>query len=271
MAKRDFRHGFKAEAERIALELRAELDLGADGPLDPGALAEPLCVPIRALRDLAGVARDDVRHFLGRGRSAFSAATIYVGRFKRLIITNPAHATTRQMSSLCHELSHIVLDHEAEAPVNVSGGRAWNGSQEKEADWLAIGARLRDEGCGKRPPPLVLGHAAAGRSKICVRPSDQPLGSGIWLLRMRSYSSGVTSAITVGYGVDLDAPNANASTLPVVTVAALTSRSLMGSSGASSSSATIRMIRVRSGSTRKCHSASSRTASSFVGSNASRG
>ena len=137
MAKRDFRHGFKAEAERIALELRAELNLGPDGPLDPGALAEHLCVPIRTLRDLASVARDDVRHFLGRGRSAFSAATIYVSRFKRLIITNPAHATTRQMSSLCHELSHIVLDHEAEAPLTKGGGRAWNGTQEKEADWLA--------------------------------------------------------------------------------------------------------------------------------------
>lgn len=137
LAKTDFRRGFKAEAERIALELRAELKLGADGRLDPGALAEHLCVPIRSLRELADVARDDVRHFLGRGRSAFSAATIYVGRFKRLIITNPAHATTRQMNSLCHELSHIVLDHEAEAPLTVGGGRAWNGAQEKEADWLA--------------------------------------------------------------------------------------------------------------------------------------
>jgi hypothetical protein len=137
LAKRDFRHGFKAEAERISLELRAELNLGADEPLDPSALAEHLCVPIRTLRDFADVARDDVRHFLGRGRSAFSAATIYLSRFKRLIITNPTHATTRQMSSLCHELSHIVLDHEAEAPMSVGGGRAWNGSQEKEADWLA--------------------------------------------------------------------------------------------------------------------------------------
>ena len=156
LAKRDFRHGFKAEAERIALELRAELNLGADGPLDPGALAKHLCVPIRTLRDLASVARDDVRHFLGRGRSAFSAATIYVSRFKRLIITNPAHATTRQMSSLCHELSHIALDHEAEAPLNVGGGRAWNGTQEKEADWLA--------GCLLIPNDAAHAAARAGRT-----------------------------------------------------------------------------------------------------------
>jgi hypothetical protein len=41
------------------------------------------------------------------------------------------------MNSLCHELSQIVLDHEAETPRSVGGGRSWNGSPEKEAAWLA--------------------------------------------------------------------------------------------------------------------------------------
>ncbi len=132
-----FRRGFKADAERFALELRAELKLGAGGRLDPMALAEHLCVPIRTLKDLLAVAREDARHLLGKGKSAFSAATIHVSRFKRVIITNPAHAATRQMNSVCHELSHIVLDHEAEAPLNINGGRAWDGTQEREADWLA--------------------------------------------------------------------------------------------------------------------------------------
>lgn len=156
MAKKDFRHGFKADAERIALELRSELNLEGHRPLDPEALAEHLCVPVWTLRDFADVAGDDVHHFLGRGRSAFSAATIYVSRFKRLIITNPAHATTRQMSSLCHELSHIVLDHESEAPLSAGGGRAWNGIQEKEADWLA--------GCLLIPNAAAHAAARAGRT-----------------------------------------------------------------------------------------------------------
>jgi Zn-dependent peptidase ImmA (M78 family) len=41
------------------------------------------------------------------------------------------------MNSLCHELSHIVLEHESETPVSRDVGRAWNGPQEREADWLA--------------------------------------------------------------------------------------------------------------------------------------
>jgi hypothetical protein len=156
VAKLQFRRGFKAEAERIGLELRGELNLGSRGRLEPGLLAEHLCVPVRTLRDLANVAREDVRYLLGRGRSAFSAVTVYVGRFKRLVITNPAHASTRQMSSLCHELSHIVLDHEAEAPVSIDGARAWNGPQEREADWLA--------GCLLIPQEAAHAAAAEGQS-----------------------------------------------------------------------------------------------------------
>jgi hypothetical protein len=133
----NFRRGFKAETERIAMELRDELEIGAHGRLDPIALAAHLHVPIMTLHDLVAVARDDVRHFLGRGRSTFSAVTIHVTRSRRLIITNPAHATTRQMNTVCHELGHIILDHQPEAPLNLQGGRAWNGTQEREADWLA--------------------------------------------------------------------------------------------------------------------------------------
>jgi uncharacterized protein DUF955 len=137
VAKTSFRRGFKAEAERLALELRRELGLDFRERLDPNVLAEHLCVPIRTLLDLASDAREDVAHFLGRGKAAFSAVTIHVGRFRRLIVTNPAHSLTRQGNTICHEISHIVLEHEAELPVNVQGGREWNGTQEREADWLA--------------------------------------------------------------------------------------------------------------------------------------
>lgn len=78
-----------------------------------------------------------VGYFLGPGKQSFSAATIYLGRYKRAIILNPAHANTRQGNSLCHEVSHIVLEHEAEAPLSEGGRRGWNPRQEREADWLA--------------------------------------------------------------------------------------------------------------------------------------
>lgn len=137
MAESTFRRGFKAEAERIVTELRDELGVGPLERLDPNLLAEHLCIPVLTLHDLEHHAREDARHFTGRGRSIFSAVTIYIGRFKRAIVINPAHAATRQLNSLSHELSHIVLDHEAEKPLNINGGRDWNGAQEREADWLA--------------------------------------------------------------------------------------------------------------------------------------
>lgn len=40
-------------------------------------------------------------------------------------------------SSAMNSRRHIVLDHEAEAPVDTNGQRAWNKIQEREADWLA--------------------------------------------------------------------------------------------------------------------------------------
>lgn len=149
MANPKFRYGFKARAERIALELRAELHLGPVAPLDPQRLAEHLCIPVWTLRDLERAAPEHVRHLLGHKRDLFSAVTIYRRR-ARLIITNPAHAETRQANSLCHELSHVILEHEAEAPLpNVNGGRDWNSTQESEADWLAGCLLITDEAAFK--------------------------------------------------------------------------------------------------------------------------
>jgi len=151
-----FRRGFKAEAERIALELRAELGLGAHRRLDPAALADHLCIPILNLHDLEGAVPKAVQHFAGRARSIFSAVTIHVSRYRRAIVTNPFHAPTRQMSSVCHEVSHILLEHDGEAPLNINGGRCWNGVQEREADWLA--------GCLLIPNDATHAAARAARS-----------------------------------------------------------------------------------------------------------
>jgi hypothetical protein len=174
-----FRRGFKAEGERIALELRSELGIGPHGRLDPAALAEHLCIPVLTLRDLTGSALAEVRYFLGRGRSVFSAVTIYVGRYKRVIVTNPAHAATRQMNSICHEVSHIVLEHEGEGPLNINGGRSWNGTQEREADWLA--------GC--LLVPLEAAHAAA-RSNRCDEDVAQAFGVSVTLAAWRMNATG---------------------------------------------------------------------------------
>ncbi|HVZ71214.1 MAG TPA: ImmA/IrrE family metallo-endopeptidase [Polyangia bacterium] len=150
------RRGFKAEAERIALELRDEIQIGPHGPIEPLRLAEHLSVPVCTLLDLAEKAPEAVQHLTGRGRATFSAATIYLSRTVRAIIINPAHSLARQLNSLCHELSHIVLDHEPGDPLQGVDGREWNPDHENEADWLA--------GCLLLPDEAALAAARMGRS-----------------------------------------------------------------------------------------------------------
>ena len=37
---------------------------------------------------------------------------------------------------MAHELSHLILEHEAAPAIGIGGCRHWNGAQEVEADWL---------------------------------------------------------------------------------------------------------------------------------------
>ena len=106
-------HGFKAEAEKLALVVRDELRLGLLDALDCVALAEEWGIPVVAVDDLRqdGVADAHIQ-LLMIGGSGFSAATVVSGT-KRLIVYNPRHTPGRRANSLAHELAHVVLEHEA--------------------------------------------------------------------------------------------------------------------------------------------------------------
>ncbi|MFO0722866.1 MAG: ImmA/IrrE family metallo-endopeptidase [Myxococcota bacterium] len=139
MATRRRRSGFtKALAEEIALELRGELGLGVNDTLDAAALAAHLMVPVLRI-DQIHILDDQTRRFFtrGAGRSLFSAATIHLDEMQRGIVVNPAHARTRQGNSVCHEIGHIVLEHEPEGPLTLTNGRVWNREQEDQADYIA--------------------------------------------------------------------------------------------------------------------------------------
>ncbi|MDQ4125724.1 MAG: ImmA/IrrE family metallo-endopeptidase [Actinomycetota bacterium] len=131
------RRGFKADAERLGLEVRAELGLTAFDRLDPRKLAEHLAIPVYSLRDVEewGGVEKSARHLMSTG-GEFSAMTLFFGSF-RLIIENPAHSASRRSNSMCHELSHTLAEH-APQPVRAkSGARVWTPEMEAEADWLA--------------------------------------------------------------------------------------------------------------------------------------
>src|SRR5438105_10547812 len=115
------RRGFKAEAERFALSLRAELGLKVMDRLDPLALAAHLEVPVISLTELRldGASNGSVSRLMSR-TSGFSALTICEGT-RRLIVYNPRHPPTRRANSVVHEVGHIVLEHPP-APALGDGG-----------------------------------------------------------------------------------------------------------------------------------------------------
>jgi Zn-dependent peptidase ImmA (M78 family) len=132
----ELRRGFNAEAESIAQLVRAELGLGALDALDCFALAEAWGIPVVSVGELRedGAKNRSVRRLLSE-EAGFSATTVVFGT-KRLIVYNPRQPPGRSASSLAHELSHLILEHEAAPAIGIGGCRRWNGAQEAEADWL---------------------------------------------------------------------------------------------------------------------------------------
>lgn len=141
-----FRHGFKAEAERIALSMRAELGLRAVDRLDCITLAAHLEIPVVSLHELrtAGASSQSISRLMSR-TSGFSALTICEGT-RRLIVYNPRHASTRRANSVAHEVSHVVLEHPPAPALGEGGCRYWDSRLEDEADWQAAALLVPRDG-----------------------------------------------------------------------------------------------------------------------------
>jgi Zn-dependent peptidase ImmA (M78 family) len=147
------RRGFKAQAERTAVTLRAELGLSPYDRLDIGELAKHLDAAVISAGDLVDIERlaelERIQAF------AFSACTFHIDG-RDIIVTNPLRQPGRQASDIAHELSHLILQHElteirivAEVPF-----RTCRPDQEEEA--TALGGTIL------LPRPLLLKAARAG-------------------------------------------------------------------------------------------------------------
>lgn len=158
------RRGFKAESERLALDVRDEVGAGPYGRLAPTHVAEEYGIPLLDLSELVcadgGDLHDDV-----------SALTVVEGT-RRVIVVNDGMSPVRQRSAVAHELAHILLEHE---PLAVADGqRQWQPAVEAEADWLA--------GCLLVPKGAAIGCAMAGMSDRAV---SARYGTSVALARWR--------------------------------------------------------------------------------------
>ena len=126
-----FRHGFKAEANRIALRIRDRMGLGPIDPIDPFEICTRYDIRVIPLSDI-----DPRSPFLHGDSSAFSAVTVPCGH-ETAIVHNDSHHPYRCRSNVCHELAHCFLGHECTPPLTEDGERSRDGGIEAEANFLA--------------------------------------------------------------------------------------------------------------------------------------
>lgn len=133
------RRGFKADAEKAALEARNALNLKRYDRLDPWVLAKHLGIVVLDIHEIP-LSKAARRQLLDVDQGSWSALTIRrpesVG-----IVLNQSHVVPRQRNDLMHEIAHIELRH-VPVRVEVSGSgllllSSYSDEHEQEADWYA--------------------------------------------------------------------------------------------------------------------------------------
>lgn len=150
------RRGFKAEAERIANEIRKEMRLRATDPAMPRDLALHLGVEVRSGDELAPLSSFQELESIQPG--AFSACTFRPAPERIVVVLNPLSTEARRNSDLAHELAHIILEHELSRMERLGDLTFFvcDAEQEDEAAWLS--------GCLLLPRPLLIAWLARGLS-----------------------------------------------------------------------------------------------------------
>jgi len=141
------RRGFKAEAERLATQARAEMGLGQYKPLDLDRLVGHVGAELRSADELTSLTTLQALEATQPG--AFSACTFDFGE-RKVIVISPLASPERQRSDASHEAAHLLLKHSVK-DVEQLGGLSFftcDPDEEQEANWLA--------GCLLLPRELLL-------------------------------------------------------------------------------------------------------------------
>ena len=159
-----FQRGFKSWCENVSLQHRKEMSLQPIDPIDPRALAGKLGVIVWKADEVPEIAQKTLEVLTKDDPESWSAMTL-CGEGKNLIVLNPANSPGRMNSDLTHELSHIIIGHEAGrvdvTPDNLLMLRNFNKEQEEEANWLA--------GCLLLPRPALLHIRKKGLDNVSVK------------------------------------------------------------------------------------------------------
>jgi Zn-dependent peptidase ImmA (M78 family) len=139
-----FRRGFKTEANQLSKDIRRELGLSPESPLNPWKLADYLGIPIWTMSEMRSLAPNAVNYFTLRNTSEFSATTVFYGN-TRTIVHNDAHSHGRQSNNICHEISHGLLLHPPQPALDAGGCRNWNSDFEEEANFLSAALLVSEE------------------------------------------------------------------------------------------------------------------------------
>ena len=150
MAKKNYlKRGFKAKAERISNQFRAELGLDFNEPLCGFELAKYLEIKVIS-PEFLDLDNYELDILMGNFKysSGWSALTMTNHKKEKIIIHNTRASKARQQSDLMHELAHIICKHEIVVPEGVklpSYMRYYDKSQEAEAEYLGSALQLPRE------------------------------------------------------------------------------------------------------------------------------
>jgi Zn-dependent peptidase ImmA (M78 family) len=140
-----FRRGFKTWCETIATQKRRSLKVPPTGPLDPRLLAKDMSVVVVYIEQIPNLAPGTLEQLTRHDPDSWSAVTV-CWKSKYLIVMNSSHATTRQSSSLMHELAHLIIGHKAArldvTPDGLMILSTYDKQNEEEASWLAAALLL---------------------------------------------------------------------------------------------------------------------------------
>lgn len=137
--------GFKTDAERAALEVRAALKLSPHDRLPARKLANMLKINVTTPDRLTGMPPQMLEELTIDGRNRWSAALVKgPPTHKHLLIHNPTHSLFRQESDIFHEISHHICKHEPDGIFQVGGLviREYSKEKENQAEFLGYALHL---------------------------------------------------------------------------------------------------------------------------------